>query len=69
MAEESWEDIPLFSMSASDIPKLVEGETVPDNVSDSMAILSHILHDEDTPEERSDLMRDRGNRNLKLGSR
>lgn len=59
-----WADIPLFAPPGAKIPDLSQ---VPDDEVPSPALgaLSHLLHDEETPEEASDLLRDEGNRYFK----
>lgn len=65
--EEDWEDCPLFAPQGASIPQLPEqpGE----NVSSAVAALSHLLYDEETPLEASELLRDEGNRSFKRGRR
>lgn len=65
--EEDWEDCPLFAPQGASIPELPEqpGE----QVSSAVAALSHLLYDEETPLEASELLRDVGNRYFKRGRR
>ncbi|KAI0567202.1 hypothetical protein FGB62_4g269 [Gracilaria domingensis] len=62
-----WEDCPLFAPSGAVIPKVDDNEA--ENVSPAIGALSHLLYDEETPEERSELFRDEGNRHFKRGNR
>lgn len=70
-----WADFPLFAPSGAEIPKFDnsadDGAPTDDNVSTPAALsaLSHLLYDEETPEEASDLLRDEGNRHLRRGKR
>lgn len=59
-----WADIPLFAPEGAKIPNLsgVSENGIP---SDALGALSHLLHDEETPEEVSELLRSEGNRHFK----
>ncbi|CAN8075661.1 unnamed protein product [Agarophyton chilense] len=62
-----WQDCPLFAPAGAEIPKLDENEAK--DVSPAIGALSHMLYDEETPEEKSELFRDEGNRHFKRGKR
>lgn len=63
-----WKDFPLFAPTDVSIPKLDSDKTAED-VSSAMGALSHLLYDEETPQEKSELLRDEGNRYFKRGAR
>eukprot|EP00188_Purpureofilum_apyrenoidigerum_P003785 Plantae.Rhodophyta-Purpureofilum_apyrenoidigerum.ctg40505.p1 GENE.Plantae.Rhodophyta-Purpureofilum_apyrenoidigerum.ctg40505~~Plantae.Rhodophyta-Purpureofilum_apyrenoidigerum.ctg40505.p1 ORF type:complete len:395 (-),score=73.52 Plantae.Rhodophyta-Purpureofilum_apyrenoidigerum.ctg40505:77-1192(-) len=65
---EFWDDIPLFA-STDEVPKFEKDSKVPDDVQDSIAMLSHLIHDDESPDERAELLRDQGNRYFKIGTR
>lgn len=66
--EELWQDCPLFAPDATLVPNLSEGATG-DGISESVGALSHLLYDEDTPEEIAEELREQGNTLFKQGSR
>lgn len=59
-----WADFPLFAPQGAKIPKFSSAQEEA-AASPALQALSHILHDEETPEERSELYRDEGNRHFK----
>eukprot|EP00177_Eucheuma_denticulatum_P000315 GFKZ01000540.1.p1 GENE.GFKZ01000540.1~~GFKZ01000540.1.p1 ORF type:complete len:378 (+),score=44.68 GFKZ01000540.1:123-1256(+) len=67
-AGQLWEDFPLFAPEGVQIPKLDEEESA-NGVSPALGALSHLLYDEETPLEASELLRDEGNRHFKRGRR
>lgn len=58
-----WSEFPLFAPPGSQIPVVSGNQN--ENASPALTALSHLLHDEETPEEASDLLRDQGNRHFK----
>uniref|UniRef100_A0A7S3EE12 Cns1/TTC4 wheel domain-containing protein n=2 Tax=Rhodosorus marinus TaxID=101924 RepID=A0A7S3EE12_9RHOD len=66
--EESWEDLPLFA-DEGNLKKVAKDEQVPEDMSDSFAMLSHLVYDEDTPAEVSDQLREKGNSQFKIGTK
>lgn len=66
--DDLWEEFPLFAPEGAEIPKVGDGESA-ENVSSAMGALSHLLYDEETPEEISELLRDNGNRLFRQGKR
>lgn len=64
---QEWEDFPLFAPQDATIPKLDECQSA--QVSSAVGALSHLLYDEETPLEASELLRDEGNRHFKRGRR
>jgi len=66
MGEDIWEDCPLFAPSEVTVPKLDEKQTA-EGLSPAMGALSHLLYDEETPLEKSEHLRDEGNRRFKRG--
>lgn len=65
---QDWEDFPLFAPQGAFIPKLEEPQSA-QQVSSAVGALSHLLYDEETPLEASELLRDEGNRHFKRGRR
>lgn len=63
-----WDDFPLFAPDGAKIPQLAE-DSSGENISSAIGALSHLLYDEETPLEASELLRDEGNRYFKLGGR
>lgn len=59
-----WADIPLFAPPGSQVPNLstVPGDEAP---STALSALSHLLYDEESPREKSELLRNEGNRYFK----
>lgn len=66
--EDLWHDCPLFAPDATLVPNLAEGGSVED-LPESIGALSHLLYDEDTPEEVAEELREQGNTLFKHGSR
>lgn len=66
--EELWHDCPLFAPDAASVPNLSEGASGED-IPESVGALSHLLYDEDTPEEIAEELREQGNTLFKQGSR
>lgn len=66
--EDNWESFPLFAPEGTTIPQLPE-QSSGEGVSSAVAALSHLLYDEETPLEASELLRDEGNRYFKRGGR
>lgn len=62
-----WEDFPLFAPPGTEIPRLEEDSS--EGVSNAIGALSHLLYDEETPQEASELLRDEGNRHFKCGKK
>lgn len=58
----------MFAPQGVQIPKL-DDEGSGDGVSHALGALSHLLYDEETPQEASELLRDEGNRHFKRGRR
>lgn len=56
-----WADIPLFAPEGATIPNL-SGASEDEVPSEALSALSHLLHDEETPEEKSEYLRSEGNR-------
>lgn len=64
---DDWSDIPLFAPEGAKIPDLSEAsDKAPSN---AIGALSHLLYDEETPEEKSELYRAEGNRLFKIGTK
>lgn len=64
---EDWTDIPLFAPEGAQIPDLSDAsDRAP---SHAVGALSHLLYDEETPEEKSELYRSEGNRLFKIGTK
>lgn len=59
-----WADCPLFAPQGTKVPKFSSSQEEA-KATPALRALSHILHDEETPEERSELYRDEGNRHFK----
>lgn len=68
--EESleWDDFPLFAPGGTSIPRFAEDGST-ESSTNAVAALSHLLYDEETPLEASELLRDEGNRHFKRGQR
>ncbi len=66
--EENWEDFPLFAPEGVEIPKVAGGASA-EHISPALGALSHLLYDEETPEEISEYLRDSGNRLFRRGAR
>jgi hypothetical protein len=64
--EELWSDCPLFAPDASLVPNLADNPSA-EHVSPAVAALSHLLYDEDTPQEVAEQLRARGNTLFKHG--
>lgn len=62
--DDAWTELPLFAPQGATIPN---DTTTTDTA--AMSALSHLIYDDDTPEEASELLRERGNRSFKLGKR
>lgn len=67
-SEELWHDCPLFAPDASFVPNLAEGDSA-DHLPEAVGALSHLLFDDDTPEEIAEDLREQGNTLFKHGSR
>jgi len=62
-----WEEFPLFAPAGTQVPQLSSNEAR--EKPPAIAALSHLMHDEESPEERSELLRDQANRLFKTGER
>mmetsp|Transcript_2248 Transcript_2248/g.3957 ORF Transcript_2248/g.3957 Transcript_2248/m.3957 type:complete len:402 (-) Transcript_2248:750-1955(-) len=62
-----WEEFPLFAPSGIEIPKLTPEEA--SQKSSAFGALSHLIHDQETPEEQAELLRDKANRAFRRGDR
>lgn len=65
---ETWEDLPLFAPKGTEIPRVAEGDTA-EGISPALGALSHVLYDEESPQEISELLREDGNRLFRRGKR
>lgn len=63
---DAWEDCPLFAPVGAALPKIEQGQK---DVSSAVGALSHMLYDEESPIEKSELLRDEGNRHFRRGKR
>ncbi|KAA8497601.1 Tetratricopeptide repeat protein 4-like [Porphyridium purpureum] len=60
-----WEEFPLFAPDGAAVEELDLSASA--QRSTAYSALSHLLHDDETPEERAELLRDQGNRCFKYG--
>lgn len=63
---DDWHDCPLFAPADAKIPQ-ISGNDSAEAVPSAIGALSHLLYDEETPVEASELLRDEGNRHFKRG--
>lgn len=65
--DESWRDFPIFAPEKSALPRIDQDEPLSEEVPSSIAALSHLVYDDETPQERAELLRDKGNMMFKRG--
>lgn len=63
---ELWEDCPLFAPEGAAVPRVPEDETA-EGLAPALGALSHLLYDDESPQEISESLREEGNRLLKRG--
>mmetsp|Transcript_6797 Transcript_6797/g.13877 ORF Transcript_6797/g.13877 Transcript_6797/m.13877 type:complete len:171 (+) Transcript_6797:668-1180(+) len=66
---DEWWECPLFAPPGSVIPRLEGVSAEEQRVPSALAALSHVLYDEETPQERAELIREHGNRFFRHGPR
>lgn len=66
--DELWKDLPLFAPDSSCVPKIAEGDTA-EHLPEAIGALSHLLYDEETPQEIAENLRDQGNTLFKRGTK
>jgi Cns1/TTC4 Wheel domain len=66
--DDFWKECPLFAPSGVKIPVVPE-EGSAENLSDALGALSHLIYDNESPEEVADELRDQGNGYFKRGGR
>lgn len=61
-----YSEIPLFAPAGHEIPRLAADQTAED-LPPALGALSHLLYDEESPEEKAEALREKGNELLKRG--
>jgi tetratricopeptide (TPR) repeat protein len=58
--EDFWKDLPLFAPDGVNIPVIPANQSA-ENMSDALGALSHLLYDDETPQEIAEDLREQGN--------